>query len=58
MDDKTAERIAKALERIADSLSFLADEKLRDIAHQKARELNEAERVIRRFPRPPAAGQT
>ena len=55
MNDKTAERIAKALERIAESLSFLADEKLRDIADQKARELDAGEQVIRRFPRPPAA---
>ena len=52
MDDKIAERIAKALDRIAESLSFLADEKLSDIAHRKAIELEAAEQVIRRFPRP------
>ena len=54
MDDKTAERIAKALESIASSLSFLADERLRDIARQKERELDATERLLR-FPRPPAA---
>jgi hypothetical protein len=42
MDQKTADRIARALERIADNLSFLADERLRQIARDKARELDRA----------------
>jgi hypothetical protein len=47
MDDKTAERIARALESIADSLSLLADETLRQIARAKARELEAEERIVR-----------
>ena len=40
MDDKTFDRIAAALERIAANLEFLVDEELRRLARAKARELD------------------
>jgi hypothetical protein len=51
MDDKTADRIARALERIADNLSFLADERLRQIARDKTREMERGENSKAPWPR-------